>query len=38
VKEIHFEDPRYIHWLLSAKGVGDDEARDVIRAYLGLDE
>jgi DNA polymerase-3 subunit epsilon len=38
VKEIHFEDPRYIHWLLSAKGVGDDDARDVIRAYLGIDE
>ena len=38
VKEIHFEDPRYIHWLLSAKGVGDDEARDVIRSYLGIDE
>lgn len=38
VKEVHFEDPRYIHWLLSAKGVGDDAARGVICSYLGIDE
>ncbi len=34
IKEIHFEDPRYIHWLLSAKGIEDESAREVIRSYL----
>ncbi|MFQ3317731.1 MAG: hypothetical protein ACI8T6_001167, partial [Candidatus Poseidoniaceae archaeon] len=29
---------RYIHWLLSAKGVEDESAREVLRSYLGLDE
>ena len=38
IKEIHFEDPRYIHWLLSAKGIEDDAAREIIRTYIGLDE
>ena len=38
VKEIHFEDPRYIHWLLSAKGVEDESAREIIRSYLGFEE
>jgi len=37
VKEVHLEDPRYIHWLLSAKGIEDESARGVIRSYLGLD-
>ncbi len=37
VKEVHLEDPRYIHWLLSAKGVEDESAREVLRSYLGLD-
>jgi len=37
VKEVHLEDPRYIHWLLSVKGIEDESAREVIRTYLGLD-
>ena len=38
IKEIHFEDPRYIHWLLSAKGIEDESAREVIRTYLDSDQ
>jgi hypothetical protein len=38
IKEIQFEDPRYIHWLLSAKGIEDESAREVIRTYLDSDQ
>jgi len=38
IKEIHFEDPRYIHWLLSAKGIEDESAREVIRSYLDSEQ
>ena len=38
IKEIHFEDPRYIHWLLSAKGIEDESAREVIRTYLDSEQ
>lgn len=37
IKKIHFEDPGYIHWLLSAKGIDDDECRGIIRQYLEME-
>ena len=38
IREIHLEDPRYIHWLLSAKGIEDESAREDVRTYLGFDQ
>ena len=37
IREIYSEDPRYIHWLLSAKGIEDSAAREAIQGYLGID-
>jgi len=31
---VQFEDPRYIQWLLSPKGIEDDDAREQVKAYL----
>ncbi len=35
VSEIQNIDPKYILWLLSPKGIEDEEAREAIREYLG---
>ncbi|MBT60544.1 MAG: hypothetical protein CMA63_03190 [Euryarchaeota archaeon] len=37
IKKVQFDDPGYIHWLLSAKGIDDQEVRDIVRQYLGID-
>jgi hypothetical protein len=34
LREVQFEDPRYIQWLLSPKGIEDDDARQQVKAYL----
>jgi DNA polymerase-3 subunit epsilon len=34
VSDIKSIDPQYISWLLSPKGIDDDEAREVLRKYL----
>lgn len=34
LSEVQNEDPRYIQWLLSPKGIEDDSARDRVRTYL----
>ena len=34
LSEVQFEDPRYIQWLLSPKGIEDEEARARVKAYL----
>ena len=34
LSEVQFEDPRYIQWLLSPKGIEDDDARQQVKAYL----
>jgi len=36
--EVQAEDPRYIHWLLSAKGIEDEAARELVREYLDVEE
>ena len=36
IREVYNDDPRYIHWLLSAKGIEDDEGREKVRGYLGM--
>jgi len=36
IREVYNDDPRYIHWLLSAKGIEDDEGREKVREYLGM--
>ena len=38
ILEVQAEDPRYIHWLLSAKGIEDEAARELVREYLDIDE
>ena len=34
LSEVQCEDPRYIHWLLSPKGIEDEEAREKVKVYL----
>ena len=34
LSEVQAEDPRYIHWLLSPKGIEDVEAREKVKVYL----
>tara|TARA_B100001564_G_scaffold332876_2_gene320145 strand:+ start:2124 stop:2987 length:864 start_codon:yes stop_codon:yes gene_type:complete len=34
LSEVQFEDPRYIQWLLSPKGIEDESAREQVKAYL----
>ena len=36
IREVYNDDPRYIHWLLYAKGIEDDEGREKVREYLGM--
>ena len=34
LSEVQFEDPRYIQWLLSPKGIEDESAREQVKVYL----
>ena len=34
LKTIENEDPRYVDWLLSPKGVEDDDAREILRDFI----
>ena len=34
ISEIQNIDPKYISWLLSPKGIEDEDAREAIREYL----
>ena len=36
VQEVYNEDPRYINWLLSPKGIEDENGRGKVRDYLGI--
>ena len=38
VQEVYNEDPRYIHWLLSPKGIEDENGRGKVREYLGIND
>ena len=38
VQEIYNEDPRYINWLLSPKGIEDENGRGKVRDYLGIND
>ena len=38
VQEVYNEDPRYINWLLSPKGIEDENGRGKVRDYLGIND
>ena len=38
VQEVYNEDPRYIKWLLSPKGIEDENGRGKVRDYLGIND